>query len=72
MIDETVNMAQNIAGNPPLAVRQTKKLLRYSMPDWADIIAEEDDSGDMLYDTKDKKESVQAFLEKRTPNYIGK
>jgi 2-(1,2-epoxy-1,2-dihydrophenyl)acetyl-CoA isomerase len=72
LIDETVNMAQNIAGNPPLAVRQTKKLLRYSMPDWADIIAEEDDSGDMLYDTKDKKESVQAFLEKRTPNYTGK
>jgi enoyl-CoA hydratase/carnithine racemase len=67
-----MRLAIEIAGNPPLAVRQTKQLLRVRMHDWNDIVSDEDSAGEMLYDTEDQKEAVRAFLEKRKPNYIGK
>jgi len=72
LMDECMKLAIEIAGNPPLAVRQTKQLLRVRMHDWRDIVSDEDSAGEMLYDTEDQKEAVKAFLEKRNPNYIGK
>ena len=72
LLDECMRLAIEIAGNPPLAVRQTKQLLRVRMDDWNDIVSDEDSAGEMLYDTEDQKEAVRAFLEKRKPNYIGK
>ena len=64
-------MGRIIAANPPLAVRNTKKLLRVRVPDWVGIVEDEDNLGSELYDTKDQKEAVDAFLEKRPPNYVG-
>ena len=67
-----MEVAREIAANPPLAVRQTKQLLRVRMEDWHQIISDEDSAGEMLYATEDQKEAVRAFLEKRKPKYIGK
>lgn len=72
LLDKCMEVAREIAANPPLAVRQTKQLLRVRMEDWHQIIADEDSAGEMLYDTEDQKEAVRAFLEKRKPKYIGK
>ena len=67
-----MEVAGEIAANPPLAVRQTKQLLRVRMEDWHQIISDEDSAVEMLYDTEDQKEAVRAFLEKRKPKYMGK
>ncbi|MEC9366594.1 MAG: enoyl-CoA hydratase/isomerase family protein [Chloroflexota bacterium] len=72
LLDKCMEVAREIAANPPLAVRQTKQLLRVRMEDWHQIISDEDSAGEMLYDTEDQKEAVRAFLEKRKPKYIGK
>ena len=72
LLDKCMEVASEIAANPPLAVRQTKQLLRVRMEDWHQIISEEDSAGEMLYDTEDQKEAVRAFLEKRKPKYMGK
>ena len=72
LLDKCMEIASEISGNPPLAVRQTKQLLRVRMQDWHEIISDEDSAGEMLYDTEDQKEAVRAFLEKRKPKYVGK
>lgn len=72
LLDKCMEVASEIAANPPLAVRQTKQLLRVRMEDWHQIISDEDSAGEMLYDTEDQKEAVRAFLEKRKPKYMGK
>jgi enoyl-CoA hydratase/carnithine racemase len=71
LMDEAMDIANEIASNPPLAVRQTKKLLRAGSPDWHDTIQQEDTAADPLYGTRDQDEAVQAFLEKRRPEYTG-
>ena len=71
LIEEAIHMGRIISANPPLAVRNTKKLLRVRVPDWVGIVEDEDNLGSELYDTKDQKEAVDAFLEKRPPNYVG-
>ena len=72
LLEKCMEVAGEIAGNPPLAVRQTKQLLRVRMQDWNEIVSDEDSAGEMLYDTEDQKEAVRAFLEKRKPKYVGK
>ena len=72
LLDKCMEIASEIADNPPLAVRQTKQLLRVRMQDWNEIVSDEDSAGEMLYDTEDQKEAVRAFLEKRKPKYVGK
>ena len=69
---EALSIAEEISSNPPLAVRNTKQLMRAIMLDWHEVIANEDDAGDPLYNTEDQQEAVRAFLEKRSPVYKGK
>jgi len=71
LMPTAIEIAAIISANPPLAVRNTKKLLHVRTPDWSVIVENEDNMGSELYDTKDQKEAVAAFLEKRKPNYIG-
>ena len=72
LMKEALSLAEEISSNPPLAVKNTKQLMRAIMLDWHDVIANEDDAGDPLYNTEDQLEAVRAFLEKRSPVYKGK
>ena len=72
LIEDALSTAEEISSNPPLAVKNTKKLMREVMLDWEEVISNEDVAGDPLYGTEDQREAVDAFLEKRTPNYRGK
>jgi len=72
LMKEALSIAGEISSNPPLAVKNTKQLMRAIMLDWHDVIANEDDAGDPLYNTEDQQEAVRAFLEKRSPVYKGK
>ena len=64
-------IAQEIAANPPLAVKATKELLNAHYPDLKQVIETEHRANDAVRGTADQKEAVQAFLEKREPRFTG-
>ena len=67
-------MANKIAGNPPLAVQANKKALLRSMAE-KDIIEQmqyEVELQDKLLNTEDFQEAAAAFLEKREPVFKGR
>jgi len=66
-------LARKIAGNPPLAVQALKAGLRRTLdPDWRDTGRWAIEQITRLRQTDDSKEGVRAFLEKRTPVYVGR
>jgi len=67
-----MDIAREIASNPPLAVQRMKAGLRRTLdPDWNDVGRWVSASLGELFQTADHKEGVAAFLEKREPHYTG-
>ncbi|WP_436793376.1 enoyl-CoA hydratase/isomerase family protein [Actinospongicola halichondriae] len=65
-------LAQEIAARPPLAVQAIKRGLRQALdPDWHELGAWVSSTLAELFQTDDHKEGVQAFLEKRPPEFRG-
>ena len=65
-------LAEQIAANPPHAVRLTKRLLRESLDTRLDGLLEMAATFQaMCHQTADHKEAVAAFLEKRQPVFTG-
>jgi enoyl-CoA hydratase/carnithine racemase len=64
-------MARKILRNSPLGVRLTKECLRYSVdaPSLEAAIAMEDRNQILTTRTRDVREGIAAFLEKRAPRY---
>jgi enoyl-CoA hydratase len=72
LLDAARELAAKIAANPPLAVKAIKAGLRRTLdPDWRDVGAWAIEQIQVLRKTADSRESVQAFLEKRAPNFRG-
>ena len=71
LMSQAESLAQEIAANPPLAVRATKELLNSHQPDLNLVIQAEHRANDAVRGTADQKEAVQAFLEKREPKFTG-
>ena len=66
-------LADEIAANPPLAVRALKAGLRRALdPDWDDLGRWVSATLADLFRTDDHREGVAAFLEKRAPRYTGR
>lgn len=71
-LDEAVRLANEIAGRAPLAVRLAKEAVNQAYESFlADGIADERRSFYFLFSTRDQKEGMQAFLEKRAPEWKG-
>ncbi|MDA0262712.1 MAG: enoyl-CoA hydratase/isomerase family protein [Chloroflexi bacterium] len=72
LMAEAEAMAQEIAANPPLAVKATKELLNAHYADLEQVIESEHRANVAIRGTADQKEAVDAFLEKREPRFTGR
>lgn len=72
LMDEALSMARKIAAKSPLAVRYSKEAIdRGLQTDMDTAIGIEAGLFGLCFATRDQKEGMQAFLEKRTPEFKG-
>jgi len=72
-LDEALALAQQIAERAPIAVRLCKQAVNRAFESsLSDGIMEERRAFYFLFATEDQKEGMQAFLEKRDPDWKGK
>ena len=72
LMDEARALAAQIAANPPHAVRMTKRLIRESRLASLSAILEASAAAQALcHTTRDHQEAVDAFFEKRAPQFDG-
>jgi enoyl-CoA hydratase len=72
LLPTAMALAAEIAANPPLAVQRLKGGLRTALdPDWHQLGEWVTSSLIELFRTNDHREGVNAFLEKREPDYTG-
>ncbi|MGI9434510.1 MAG: enoyl-CoA hydratase-related protein [Geminicoccaceae bacterium] len=73
LLDETLGIAERIAGNAPIAVRQAKQAIhRGQQMSLADGLAFEIEAYNRTIPTEDRREGVLAFNEKRKPDFNGR
>ena len=67
------NLAKKICGQPPQALRMTKKLMREgTMANFSTIMEMSAALQVTLHQTEDHKEALNAFFEKRSPQFVGR
>jgi enoyl-CoA hydratase len=72
-LDETLKLAEEIASRAPIAVRAAKKMINQAFERaLAEGLAAEKQEFYNLFATEDQKEGMQAFIEKRKPEWKGK
>lgn len=72
LMDAAIAMATRVAEQPPHALRVTKSLLRQGQTtDFDNIMELSAASQGLMHHSQDHMEGVDAFLEKRTPNFTG-
>lgn len=69
LMDECIKLAGKVARNAPIAVRQCKKAMNMGMQmDIDSALAMESELFSACFDTKDQKNAMTAFCEKRKPD----
>lgn len=72
-LDEALQLAAEIADRAPLAIRFGKEAVNRAFEtSLSDGLAEERRAFYYLFSSQDQKEGMQAFIEKRKPNWQGK
>jgi enoyl-CoA hydratase len=73
IVIRSLELADQIAALPPLAVQRIKAGLRRALdPDWPELGAWTRRTQAELARTQDHRESVAAFTERRPPHYVGR
>jgi enoyl-CoA hydratase len=73
LMPATLAIAERIAGNGPLSVRQAKQAIHRGLQmSLADGLAFEIEAYNRLVPTEDRREGVRAYNEKRKPDFRGK
>jgi enoyl-CoA hydratase len=72
-LDTARELARKIAGNGPLAIAASKRVL-YESQDWqtAELFARQREITDSVFASADASEGALAFAEKRTPVWRGR
>lgn len=72
-LDEALKLAEEIASRAPLAVLAAKRMINHSYESTlSEGLEEEKRVFYSLFSSQDQKEGMQAFVEKRKPNWSGK
>ena len=72
-LEEALKLAEEIASHAPIAIRAAKKMINQAFErTLSDGLAEERREFYNLFATEDQKEGMQAFIEKRKPQWKGK
>lgn len=72
LMAQTQLLAERVAVNPPKAVRMSKRLLREAQHSrLSDVLELSAAFQALAHETADHKEAVDAFVEKRAPNFTG-
>ncbi|MFT3891830.1 MAG: enoyl-CoA hydratase-related protein [Anaerolineales bacterium] len=72
-LNEALQLADEIASRAPVAVRKAKNLINHSYESFLqDGLLKEKLNFYSLFNTEDQKEGMQAFVEKRKPEWKGK
>jgi enoyl-CoA hydratase len=73
LMKESINLAKEMLANGPIALQQAKFAVRQGMnADLSTGLQIERKAYEVTIPTEDRKEALQAFVEKRKPNYQGK
>jgi enoyl-CoA hydratase len=73
VLDEALKLAEEIASRAPLAVRAAKKMIHQVYEEsLSDGLAEEKREFYALFSSEDQKEGMQAFIDKRKPEWKGR
>jgi len=73
LMTRAMTLAQQIARQPPLAIRFAKRAVDYGMQtDLESGLEFERYAAAMVFDSDDRKEGMQAFIEKREPRFVGR
>lgn len=73
LMNESLNLANEMLANAPIALQQAKFAVRQGMSvDLNTALKIERKAYEVTIPTKDRKEALQAFSEKRKPNFQGK
>ena len=72
-LEEAIQLAAEIAARAPVAIQLGKEAVNHAFDSFlADGIADERRAFYFLFSTEDQKEGMQAFIEKRKPEWKGK
>lgn len=72
-LDEALKLADEVASRAPLAIRAAKKMINQSYEfSLSEGLTEERKAFYSLFASEDQKEGMQAFIEKRKPEWKGK
>jgi enoyl-CoA hydratase len=72
-LEEALKLAEEIASRAPLAVRAAKKMINQVYEEsLSDGLLEEKQEFYHLFSSEDQKEGMQAFIEKRKPDWKGR
>ncbi len=73
VVSEALSIASTIAAMPPLAVAEIKQVLHAGLEAPLDVaLMLERRAAYLLFDSEDKREAMNAFLEKRKPSFSGR
>ncbi len=72
LMEEARSLAEEIASNPPLAVRSTKQLLNSHIPDLYRVAKVEHEANGPSNGSEDRREAILSFIENRQPEYKGR